>query len=219
MPGGLIGQLFLRLHRFELHRVDAAFVLLGPGQRLVDIGCGDGMLLSLARQRFPAVYGLDLASVVVHRARATCLSQLGYLQGVTLLQADANRRFPFGDGTVDAVAAVAVLEHIFDPYHLVTEVNRILRPGGQFVVEVPNIAWLPRRWELLLGRLPVTGDEDGWDGGHLHYFTFHALEQLLRDHGFVIERAESTGVFAPIRNVWPSLLGGNIVVKARKAAG
>jgi methionine biosynthesis protein MetW len=216
-PGGLVGRSFVRLRRFELHRVPAAFALLEPGHRYLDIGCGDGTLLALARShRYPVVYGLDLAEVVVRRAWVTCLVQLDHVEGVTLLQADVDRRLPFADGSIDAVTALAVLEHVFDPYHVVREVGRILRPGGQFLVEVPNLVWLPRRWAVLRGRLPVTGDEEGWDGGHLHYFTFATLQQLLREHGFTIERAQSTGVFGSARNVWPSLLGGNILVKARK---
>jgi len=216
-PSGLVGRLFVRLQRFELHRVPAAFALLEPGDRLLDVGCGDGTLLALARgSRFREVYGIDVAGAVVQRALDTCVRRLGSLDGVHVAQQDLKQRLPLPDGFVDAVTALAVVEHIFDPYFAVAEVRRVLRVGGQFILEVPNLVWLPRRLDVFLGRLPVTGDEEGWDGGHLHYFTFAAVRELLVTNGFHIDYIGSTGIFPRIRNLWPTLLGGNILVKARK---
>jgi methionine biosynthesis protein MetW len=216
-PSGLLGALFLRLRRFELHRIPAALSLLEPGNRLLDIGCGDGTLLALARaSRSGEVYGIDVAPAVILRATATCQRILGTLDGVDVRQQDLNQTLSFPDGSVDAVTAIAVVEHIFDPYFTVAEVHRVLRDAGQFIVEVPNLAWLPRRLDVLLGRLPVTGEEEGWDGGHLHYFTFRTMRKLLISGGFDIEYIGSTGIFPRVRNLWPSLLGGNILIKARK---
>lgn len=216
-PGGVLGWLFLRLRRFELHRIPASLALLSPGDRLLDLGCGDGTLLAVARARkFKQVYGLDIADVVVERARATCSKMLGGLEGVHVQTADLNGRLPFPDAMFDAVTLVAVLEHVFDPYLTVRECNRVLKPGGQLIVEVPNLAWLPRRLDVLLGRLPVTGDEEGWDGGHLHYFTFATLHELLTTHGFAVTHMQATGIFPRVRNVWPTVLGGNVLTSATK---
>jgi len=216
-PGGLLGRLFLLLRRFELHRIPATLELLEPGARLLDLGCGDGQLLAQARLRkFSEVCGLDVAQAVVTRAENTCSAVLGDLEGVTVQRANLDAELPYSTGYFDAVTAIAVIEHLFDPYFVLAEINRVLAPGGQFIMEVPNLAWLPRRLDILSGRLPVTGDEEGWDGGHLHYFTFGAVHRLLIGSGFAIEYSGSTGIFPRLRNVWPSLLGGNILVKARK---
>ena len=159
-PGGLLGRLFRRLRRFELHRVPAAFALLDRGGRLLDLGCGDGTLLALARRdKFREVYGIDVSSTVVRRAQATCVRVLGNLDGVHITDQDLNHALPFADHFVDAVTAIAVIEHIFDPYYSIAEVHRVVRPGGQFIMEVPNLVWLPRRLDVMLGRLPVTGEE------------------------------------------------------------
>jgi SAM-dependent methyltransferase len=162
------------------------------------------------------VYGIDVSATVVHRAQSTCQRLLGSLDGVYIDHQDLNQALPFPDNFVDAVTAIAVIEHIFDPYYSVAEIHRVLRPGGQFIMEVPNLVWLPRRLDVVLGRLPVTGEEEGWDGGHLHYFTFDAVHKLLKSGGFRIDHSGSTGIFPRIRNLWPSMLGGNILVEARK---
>ncbi len=216
-PGGLLGEAFVRLRRFELHRIPATYRLLNAGDRLLDLGCGDGTLLALARrEKFKEVYGLDIAQAVTHRAEQTCAQVVGSLEGVEVRQIDLNGPLPFADNFFDAVTAIAVIEHIFDPYFTIAEIQRVLRPDGQFIMEVPNLAWLPRRLDVLFGHLPVTGDEEGWDGGHLHYFTFRAVRDLLIQQGFAIDYIGSTGIFPRVRNIWPTVLGGNILVSARK---
>jgi SAM-dependent methyltransferase len=217
VPTGWLGRLFLHLRRFELHRVPATFALLDPGERLLDMGCGDGTLLALARaSKFREVYGIDVATAVVARARDTCALRLGSLDGVHIERQDLNERLSLPDGGVDAVTAIAVIEHIFDPYFAIAEIHRVLSDDGQLIMEVPNLAWLPRRLDVLLGRLPVTGEEEGWDGGHLHYFTFDAMRTLLESSGFRVVYIGSTGIFPRLRNLRPTLFGGNILVKARK---
>jgi len=66
------------------------------------------------------------------------------------------------------------------------------------------------------GSLPITGNEDGWDSGHLHYFTFGSLKKLFNKYGFKLTHSGSSGIFAAFRNVWPSLLGGDIILKGVK---
>ena len=89
--------------------------------------------------------GLTWRQVVVARARATCARVLGTTDRVSVQVADLNGRLPFEPERFDAVTALSVIEHIFDPYFTLAEIARILEPGGQFILEVPNLAWLPRR--------------------------------------------------------------------------
>jgi SAM-dependent methyltransferase len=159
---------------------------------------------------------MDVATAVVARARETCALRLGSLDGVHVQRQNLNESLSLPDAFVDAVTAIAVIEHIFDPYFAIAEIHRVLSDDGQLIMEVPNLAWLPRRLDVLIGRLPVTGEEEGWDGGHLHYFTFDAVYTLLESSGFHVVYMGSTGIFPRVRNLWPTLLGGNILVKARK---
>ena len=79
--------------------------------------------------------------------------------------------------------------------------------------QVPNVAWLPKRIRLLVGKSPVTSAEPGLsDGGHLHYFTRASLKKLFLDEGFRVVRITSGGIFAKPRRIWSSLLGADIVM-------
>ena len=86
----------------------------------------------------------------------------------------------------------------------------------QLVLEVLNLAYLPRRLQLLTGQLPRHSTADGWDGGHLHNFTQAALAESLVLHGFDVEQWTGSGVLAPLRNWWPSLLSGNLIAACRR---
>lgn len=120
-----------------------------------------------------------------------------------------------------AVSAIAVIEHVFDPYFVVGEINMVLKDGDIFVAQVPNIAYIKQRVKLLLGKLPVTSSpynwkEIGWDGGHLHYFTMNKFCLLFESQGFHIDKKSGSGFFAKFRNWYPSLLTGDLFIKAIK---
>ena len=217
IPGGILGWMFLKLRKFEISRISAAFDLLDEGKRILDLGVGGGELLALCKKngKYEELYGLDIAAVVVERAKRTVKELTGDLEKVFIKRADINDTLPFRAKMFDAVTCIAVLEHIFDPYFVIAEIKRVLKPGGVLILEVPNLVWLPRRLAVILGKLPVTADEEGWDGGHLHYFTFEETEKLLEEYNLKIEYKGSSGVFASIRNLWPLMLGGNIIIKAR----
>jgi SAM-dependent methyltransferase len=90
----------------------------------------------------------------------------------------------FPDNSFDVVTAWHVVEHLQDPHALVREVQRILRPGGLFVVEVPNFA----SWQARLG-------QDRWFHldvpRHLLHYTPHALLQLLNHYGLRVVTSHS----------------------------
>jgi SAM-dependent methyltransferase len=96
---------------------------LAPGQRVLDLGCGNGSYLrALSRRPVRAVVGCDIS--------------LGMLQAAghaTSVCADASA-CPFSDGAFDVVLAPHMLYHVEDRVSAVREVRRILAGGGVFVV-------------------------------------------------------------------------------------
>ena len=217
---GLIGFLYRKLLRFEVNRCQAAYKLLpSVGEKLLDVGCGDGDFIFVLKDRFKECYGVDVSSVRIERAKKR---SKGVSDGNNLhfYQCDVDEGLPFNNSFFYAVSCIAVLEHVLNPPNVLDEIRRVLKPGGIFIVEVPNIAWIPYRIQLLFGKLPKTGGVySGADWEHLHNFTKSTLSQLLTEKGFEIKAVSCSGIFAKYRRWWPSVLGGDLVIKSVRVRG
>ena len=210
-------------NRHTADRFQRALMMLETGQDFLELGCGGGELCALAMKRYSTVHGIDIASRRLEEARSLCSSAGRPEQVGQFLVGNLNDPCPFPDGSLDSIAAISVLEHVFDVYSFVRDCRRLLRPSGILLIEVPNLAYLKNRLRLLFGNLPITSspygwaDGFGWDGGHLHYFTKNAITNLLTGEGFEVKSiVESRAAFANQRSYWVSLLAGNFLIKAAK---
>jgi glycosyltransferase involved in cell wall biosynthesis/SAM-dependent methyltransferase len=110
--------------------------------------------------------------------------------------------FPYPDGHFSTVLCGELIEHLFqDPMHLMCEVNRILKPGGHFVLTTPNVAALRAISAILQGYHPgffhayVRPAESGEvDARHNREYTPREIHKLLENSGFEVARLE-TGEF------------------------
>jgi len=215
---------FLRkiFKRFDLNRENLAASLLNNNEgKLLDVGCGDGSLIFKVRNKYNKVYGIDISPSRISRAQKLARQKFPNDNGLYFSVCDIDKGINFPDATFDTVTCLAVLEHIFDTYFVLGEINRVLKNNGTLILQVPNIAYLKYRIQLFFGKLPVTSSpfnwkEIGWDGGHLHYFTKKTLSKLLEESGFKIVKVSGSGLFAQFRNWYPSLLTGDIIIKAQK---
>ena len=199
-----------KLRRFELDRYDLTFENIPGGERVLEIGCGDGELLFKFKSKYQEVWGIEIAPSRIDRIKKKIENEDE--NNIRVRVGDANQRLDFKDGYFDTITAISVLEHLFDPYYFMSECYRLLRSNGTLIVQVPNIAYFSYRIGLLFGRLPVTSQEIGWDGGHLHYFTRLSLKRLFEKEGFEVVKITSSGIFAKPRRIWGSLLCGNILI-------
>lgn len=186
-------------------RNQVALKLLRGGGRLLDVGCWNGYFLERVREAelYRELHGVDMVEEGVAAARA---------KGLRAEQVDLNRdTLPFPDAYFDAVTLLAVLEHLFDPYAVIREIHRVVRPGGDFIIDVPNVASFTNRLRILFGGLPVTSADPGWDGGHLHYFSKASLDRFLASEGFEVVERKTSGGRAQLREWWLSLLGGELI--------
>lgn len=101
--------------------------LRGGTKRLVDLGCGTGMILDELTRRGRAT-GLDFSPRALEFCRRRGLAALA--------QADVTR-LPVATGSADVVTALDITEHVEDDQGLVSEAARILRPGGHLLITVP----------------------------------------------------------------------------------
>lgn len=134
---GLIGS-YARWRSSRLGQITDAleqqllFELLGSvaGKTLLDVGCGDGATASELIRRGAIVTGIDadLAMIAAARRRTE-------IEGIQLHLVEGQaERLPFDDATFDYVLAVTVLCFVRDAERAVTEMARVLRPGGRLVI-------------------------------------------------------------------------------------
>jgi 2-polyprenyl-3-methyl-5-hydroxy-6-metoxy-1,4-benzoquinol methylase len=165
--------------------LDLATLIAALGPRiLLDVGCGSGYLAKLLKERLPhlIVHGVDCSLVALKRARGAA----DWVWQVDLDKAD----LPIYPDQYDAVSCVEVLEHLYDPLHVLREIVRVLKPGGYAVVTVPNLAYWRYRLALLRGRVPLPAA----DPRHLRQFDQHRLAELLAQAGLQLTRLTGHGL-------------------------
>jgi SAM-dependent methyltransferase len=213
-------------HRFD----DVARLSAGIRGKVLDIGCGAGHLLvglaDLYGKQFDKLVGVDLADVRIDNGNRAIRDLYPQYNGlIELRTGDADKPLPFGDAEFDLVICCAVVEHVVDVFGMIKEVARVCKSeGGHVIITVPNLGYIKHIARLAQGKIPLTGiDSDsmeewvkeGWDGGHLHYFTKDSLGMLLNYNGLSAQAWTSDGKFAKFRR-WSRLLSGNLTVLARK---
>jgi SAM-dependent methyltransferase len=121
------------------------------------------------------------------------------------------RRTPF-----DVVVLGEILEHVFDPVVVLSHARSVLAPGGRIVITTPNfLVWIARL-QVLFGRFRY--QEYGlFDFGHIRFFTYAYLKQVLDRAGFVLDEERHMLHPATLPTVffrWPSLFALHFVVSA-----
>ena len=156
-----------------------------PGERVLDVGCGPGLLAQGLAARTGAagrVCGIDASPAMVQAARARC----SHLPHAAFEAGDA-QSLPFGQGVFDALVCTQVLEYVPDPALALAEFARVLRRGGRLVV-------MDTDWESCVWH---SGDDvrmrrvlGAWDAHCPHPHLPRRLGPLLGRAGFALQRVE-----------------------------
>lgn len=146
-----------------------------PG-RLLDVGCGDGHFMAVARQGGWAVEGIEFSP-----AGAGCAaSRLGRPVAIGDLARSSHLPGPF-----DVVTLWHVLEHLQEPRPMLQAAWRRLAPGGMIVLAVPNLDNVPLRAAYHVARLrPLPLYEAGAREPHLSHFNPATLRRILEREGY-----------------------------------
>ncbi len=160
---------FFRVRRARLiERLSRAPRKTGKNLRILDIGCGRGLMLAELASRGWECYGTELPG----QAPGTSGAPFKVYEG-RISDLDLPSEF------FDVVTLWHVFEHLRDPMRALKEIRRILKPGGLLVISVPNIGSLQAK---LFGRRWIHLDLPR----HLYHFSPRSLGCALRESGFSI---------------------------------
>lgn len=190
---------------------------------ILDVGCGDGTLGNLLREKINDTYivGCDISEKSVE------LSRPFYDKVYQINIEEDNLKEKIEKNGFDYIICVEVLEHLMYPEVILKKSKELLSKEGHIIVSFPNIAWWKYRFELIQGHFP---EESRFyhPAEHLHNFTMHTFTKLLSDAG--LAPIETGGEFKPpsfmklirpksltekfIRK-FPNLFGYQIVIKTK----
>ena len=161
----------------ERLRPDLAVIArqIAPGDRVLDVGCGDGALMAALRSQGCDVRGIEIDGALVERCVA---------QGLSVVQGDADRDLAFyPDGGFDVAILSQTLQTAARPDRMLAE---LLRVGRRAFVSFPNFAHWRNRLALLLGgRMPVTRalPVSWYETSNIHHMTIRDFEVLAGEMG------------------------------------
>jgi len=155
---------------YWFRRHEAAYEFLAPqvaGRVVLEVGCGEGYGTDLLARSARRVVGIDYDALTVAHARA------GY-PAARFVRANL-AALPVASGSVDIVATLQVVEHVWDHAEFVGECRRVLGPGGRLMMTTPN-------------RLTFSpGLDTPVNPFHTKEFTAAELTELVAAHGFAVD--------------------------------
>lgn len=184
-------------------RVDRAVELILSGDfprsgTLLDVGGAIGNLGFALRDYFETRITLDIAEVC--RGPAEAKGNKFFCANVDVYG------LPGNENSVDLIVALDFIEHIINPENFANECLEILKPGGQVLINTPNIQYWRHLQSLVVdGFFPHTsGDRDVYGGGHVAYFNRFDMETIFKD--FTNHKIHTAGLTAdPPPPIWLSL--------------
>lgn len=141
---------------------------------------------------------------------------------------DVNVGFPFPENFFDYCFWGDNIEHILNPKKCLTEIKRVLKPGGKVGISFPNMGYIGHRFSYLVrGNIPCSEctAKNPWEYEHIRFFNLKSIKKLLNLTGLVIEeiiplvmielgrRYIINQLLSPLI---PSLVAQSLLVVARK---
>ncbi len=190
-----------------------ALEMIEKGQKVLDIGCGDGLLLSALAKKGVTGFGVDVSEEGARKCR-----EKGLDVSVVDISAD---NLPFKDGSFDAVIMLDVLEHVYAPEELLKEAVRVSKK--YVIISVPNFNSLPARLQMLLGKVP---ENNRPNKGHVYWFNYQNLMNMLKQNNLEVSIFATNTFFENklflgsvmkfLVQRFPALFALSFVIKAEK---
>lgn len=203
--------------------------LIGQNQDVLDLGCGEGFFSERVAAKNNRVVGVDMLSEPQKAAFLAEYYRADLSNGLDDVMPALKGR------TFDKILLQDIIEHLPHPERILQDCLALLKPGGQLLVSVPNIANITVRMALLFGRFNYT-QRGILDKTHVRFFTRSTARRMLEENGYeiIMQKAtimpfelalgipESSSVAKILNNglafttrVMPGLLGYQLLYNAR----
>lgn len=176
-----LAQLYERVHsaknyyetawRMEIRQtMFKKFIKQHKGQNVLDLGCRDGTLTG------ELIKGKNITAIDIDGEALRKYKIKYFQQKPLIIQQDLNHDIELPDQTQDIVIAGEIIEHLLMPDKFISEIYRVLRPGGIFIGSTPNALKLDKRLHLLLGHDP----KEFSDETHAQYYSRTSILKALQ---------------------------------------
>jgi 2-polyprenyl-3-methyl-5-hydroxy-6-metoxy-1,4-benzoquinol methylase len=157
----------------------------GGGQKIFDLGCGNGSVANALSQHGWVVTGVDPSVEGIQQASTA-------YPALKLENGSAYDDLATKYGQFPVLLSLEVVEHVYAPRHYAKTVFDLLQPGGTAILSTPYHGY----WKNLV--MALTGKMDAhfttlWDHGHIKFWSKKTLTELLTETGFVDIRYECVG--------------------------
>jgi methionine biosynthesis protein MetW len=193
-------------------RVEAASRFVEMSDKLLDVGCGDGVIQHFITPRVKSIYGVDNSNETLKKAKK---------RGIKVKVVDLDRqKIPFKTNYFDVITCLDVIEHVRDPKDLLTKIHRVLKKNGKLIITTPNIRFTNHIYDLVVnGVFPKTSTEKvPYDGGHIHFLTYTDMINLIKQTGYSLIHKD--GIINKRRRGWKGrilelILGKDLMLEFR----
>lgn len=199
---------------YERNRLLPEFFPDVQGLKLLDIGCGPGIIAGFFKARGYRIWGIDISPSAIQTAKQ--------LHSGTFTCGDIEQKLPYRSSFFDTVFMGDVIEHLFSPRFVLKEAKRVLKHGGNIIISTPNYGFFLYRWHYFkTGALPNTEGHRGeiWDSGHIRQFNAGNMGELLQQAGFSVVKVSGVNksrLFDRLATLYPQLFATIIIIEARR---
>lgn len=161
--------------------------LLKRGQRVLDIGCGNGALSFFAASRGCAILGVDISKKAISGCQFNT-KRLGFVRNLKFQVINFNNTQVKIRGKFDLVICSEVIEHLNDDVRVLKNIYEQLKPGGLFFLSTPSINSPIHRFRMLFYKTDYFDKEVG----HLRRYELNKLVLLLKETNYKILKTYKT---------------------------